>query len=390
MDSILLPCEERLQTANKKKNIRFSIPKENSNEDTRIAITPQGVEVLAAQGHEIVIERQAGKEAQFSDTQYSEAGAKLVNHAEAFDSDLIIKMSLPTEDDLQYIKEGQSIACFVTQHKRDKKIFQALAKKRCNIIALDFICNDNDEPILNHSLGEIEGMLAVTTAARLLEHTCGGKGVIIGGISGVPPTEILIIGTDMAALRATQTAIALGASVKIFGNQHSDIQQISHLLPSYVFTSVLHPQALIKAMASADVVIGTRTTPGKFPYIVNEETIKLMKPGAIIIDLNTNLGGRFETSKPTTIKSPTYTTHSIIHHCLNNISILAPHTTAIVLSDILTPIITNICNIGGLANAIRDDRYFANGIVMLNGTTTNEYIANTFGTDFCDINLLRF
>lgn len=391
MDSIYQPCEERLQVAKKKRVIRFSIPHENFNEETRLPLTPQGVEVLVAQGHEVVVESHAGREAQFSNEQYIEAGARIVHtHAEAFDVDVVVKISLPTEEELKYIKEGLNIICFTTQHRRSRKLYKELAAKKCNIIALDFLTDEGSEPIVMRCLGEIEGMLAITTAAHLLENTDGGKGVIIGGITAVPPTEVVILGTNMAAQRAARTALALGASVKIFGNQHADLQQMSPHLPMQVFTSVLHPQALNKAMASADVVIGTQNAPGTYSYVVNAETVKLMKHQAVIVDLNCNYGGRFETSHSTTIKNPTYEEYSVVHHCLNNISVLASHTSTIVVSDIITPIILNMVESGSLSYIIRENRHIANSVVMLNGITTNKYISDVFDTDYYDINLLLY
>lgn len=385
------PREERLQMVKNRRTMRIAVPKENFDEETRMPLTPQGVEVLVAQGHEVLIETKAGQEAKFSDSQYVEAGARIVkSHSAAFAADLVIKMSLPTEDELQFLKDGTSLMCFATQHKRSKDLYNALSAKKCNIIALDFLTDGGVEPIITRCIGEIDGMLAVTTAAHLLENTDGGKGVIIGGVTAVPPTEIIILGTNMAALRAARTAIALGASVKIFGNQHADLQQISPQLPNQVFTSVLHLQALTKAMTSADVVIGNQIAPGTHSYVVSADIVKMMKKRAVIVDLNCNYGGRFETSHPTTIKQPTFEYGSVIHHCLNNISVLAPHTATIVVSDIITPIITNIINQGSLSYAIRDDRNIANGIVMLNGITTNNYVAGIFDADYYDINLLIY
>lgn len=390
MNPLLKPCEERLQMVTKRRSLRITIPRENSDEETRMPLTPQAVEVLVAQGHTVVIETLSGSEARFSDQQYSDAGAQIVgSHAQAFDGDIILKLSLPAEDELQYIKDKQTIIAFATRHGRPAEVYKALAKKECNIIALDFLSDsDEEEPVVTRCLGELEGMLAITTAACLLERTNGGKGIIIGGVTGVPPTEIIILGAGRSALCAARTALALGALVRVFDNHHSNLQKMAQQLPHHVFTSILHPQALSKAMVSADVIIGMHAIPGEYQYCVEEDVIRLMKRGAIAIDLNTTSGVRFETSTPTTLQSPTYVRDNVIHHCLPDISMLAPHTATIVISDIITPIIGELAEFGNLTETIKNYGGVARGTVMFRGLTTNQCIAERFGTEFYNIALL--
>lgn len=390
MNPLLKPCEERLQTVTKRRSLRIGLPREDGTEETRMPLTPQAVEVLVAQGHTVVIETLAGSEARFSDRQYTDAGAQMVSqHAQAFDADIVLKLSLPTTDELQHVRDKQTLIAFVTRHNRSADIYKALAQKECNIIALDFISDgDDEEPVVTRCLGELEGMLAITTAARLLERTNGGKGIIIGGVTGVPPTEIIILGAGMSALCAARTALALGALVRVFDNHHSNLQKMAQQLPHHVFTSILHPQALSKAMVSADVIIGMHAIPGEYQYCVEEDVIRLMKRGAIAIDLNATSGVRFETSAPTSLQQPTYIRDNVIHHCLPDITMLAPHTATIVISDIITPIIGELAEFGNLTETIKNYSGVSRGTVMFRGVTTNRYVAGRFGTEYYNIALL--
>ena len=389
MEEFLMPCKERVLTNNRHKRLRIGVPSEDPKEETRLALTPQGVEVLVAQGHEVVVESKAGQEARFSDKQYAEAGARIVDsHAEAYDADIVMRITLPKNDDLQYVKSGQTIIAFALLGNIETTTYKTLSEKKCNILALDFISDGDGEPIISRCLGEIEGMLAVTTAAHLLEKSADGKGIIIGGVTGVPPTEVVILGSGMAAMSAARVASSLGATVKVFDNMHSHLQALSLQLNRNIFTSILHPQALVKAMKTADVVIGTRGIAGSNTFFATEDNIKLLKKGAVVIDLNMALGGRFETSKATTIESATFICDNIIHHCLPDITVLAPHTATIMLSDILTPALTTIGNLGNYEDALRADGNVRRGTIMLRGVTTNEFVAKKFGADYFDIKLM--
>lgn len=389
MDEMLMPCEERVLTSVGNDRLKIGILREDPLEETRLALTPQGVEVLVSQGHEVVIESSAGQEARFSDKQYVDAGAKIVeSRKEAYDVDVVVRITLPKEEDLQYIKPGQTIVAFVMLHCRGANVYKALADKKCNILALDFISDGGSEPVVSRCLGELEGMMSVTTAAYLLEKSANGKGIIIGGVTGVPPTEIVILGSGMAAINAARIASSLGATVKVFDSNHAHLQALSLQVSHNVFTSILHPQALAKAMTTADVVIGMRVTAGGNGFFATEENVGLLKKGAVVVDLNTTFGGRFETSKATTIAEPTYVVKNVIHHCLPDITVLAPHTATIVLSDIITPFMTEMGLNGNYEDTVRADEQIKHGTVMLNGVTTNECVAKRFATDYYDIKLM--
>lgn len=391
METLLTPCEEKLHTIGARKKLIIGIPKENFCEENRTPITPQGVEVLVAQGHKVVIEQGATAEARFREKQYTDAGAIITpSHAEAFDADVVVKLTLPTPQETTLVRKHQTIVAFIAQHDRGRAVFAALAQKECNIIALDFLADGEEEPLTSRCLGEMEGQLAITTAARLLETTNGGKGVILGSVTGVPPTEVVIVGSGTAALCAARTAMALGSTVKIFDNNRPRLQRMTAQLPYRPFTSIFHPQAMAKSMTSADVLIGTRAVPGTVNYFTELETLKLLKPGAVIVDLDTTFGGRFETSRATTIAQPTFVTNGIVHHCLPDITVLAPHTASIIISDIVAPLLSQVAESGNLEDSIRTEPNISSGTVMLRGICTNQYVARHYGAEHRDIRLLIF
>ncbi len=390
MDQQLTPCEEKLVISRARKVLTIGIAAEAPDEETRVPITPQGVEVLTAQGHKIIVEHDAGAPSRFADDKYADAGAEISkSHAQIFNADIILKLSPPTEEEAELMHDGQTLVCFISRHQRNKEIFQSLCKKKVTIIATDFITDsEREDPVVFRCLGEIEGMLAITTAAHLLETTDGGKGIIIGGVTGVPPTEIVIIGSDMAATSAARTAISLGCTVKIFDTDHARLQTLATKMPHHIFTSILHPQALKKALRSADVIIATRQHPAVRGYCIPSEYLSYLKRGAVVIDLDSTNGGRTENTKPTTMASPSYNMQGLIHHCLPDITTLVPHTASIVISDILTPIISKIADAGGIDQAARFHRNIQDAIAMFQGTTTNKYLAKKTNTEYFDVKLL--
>lgn len=386
-----IPCEERLQTLCAKRRLTISIPRELATEDTRVPLTPQGVELLVAQGHTVKVEKGVGEAARFDDSRYAEAGATVVTtHKAAFDAEVVLKTTLPTVKEVSLMQKKASLICSISQLRRSKDDVQALAAKKCNVLALDFLTDGKShQSLLRRSLSEIEGSMAITTAASLLQQTNEGKGIVIGGVTGVPPTEIVVVGSDLTAFSIAKIAQAFGSTVKIFDSDMLHLQQINERLPVRVFTSNIHPQAFNKALQSADVVIGTRS-PSPEAFFVPAESIKQLKRHAIVIDLNINFGGRFEISHATTIDKPTFIYGGTICHCLPDITVLASHTASIVVSDFVAPTIGRIAIGGGLLSSIREDRVLASATAMLQGVTTNKYLAQTYDTDFCDIDLLSF
>lgn len=390
MLSQLTPCEERLVLPHTGKSFTIGIPSEDSAEETRMPLTPQGVEILVAQGHRVLIERGAGLAARFADESYAAAGAELTDDTgRVLASDIVLKVSPPSAAQAALMSKGQTLLCLISRNVRSAESFAILAEKRVTLIAADAMVGVGDsEPSVVRSLGEMEGAMAITTAANLLEQPNGGKGVIIGGVTGVPPTEVVILGADSSAVSAARTAVAFGANVKVFDTSLAKLQGLEWHMPHHVFTSVLHPQALSKALTSADVLVCPRHDGGKPPLRIPVDYLALLKQDAVIIDLDVVAGGRTELSRPTSPAEPVFRSHGLFFHCLPDITVIAPHTASIILSDSISPLITRIAAEGGIDQAARQCASVASSVAMFHGTVTNRALADRTGLEYFDLRLL--
>src|SRR5574344_322818 len=381
MPNLPTPCEEKLGLTKQTKIFSIGIPKENFSEETRIPITPQGVEIFVANGHKVYIERGSGNAAHFSDNAYSEAGAIIVkNHSQPFDCDIVLKMTPPSVDECAFLKQGSIVISFLQLHDEGIVLLKALINSKANAISISMLPEYN--------IGEIEGINTINIAAHLLDIEHEGKGINLGGITGNPPTEIVVIGACETTRTICNIAIAMGAIVKVFDNSLRNLRELTQQLPQHIFTSILHPQAISKALCSADVLIGTRTEPGQYHFMVTEDQIKLMKNHAVAIDLNICNGGSFESSHATSPGKPTYIYNNIIHHCLPDLSIATPHTASIGISNILTPLIQKLAETGGLETLAGIDKEFASAIYAYRGILTDENIGKCFGINSRDIGLI--
>lgn len=391
----LTPCLERIQETNKGRHFRIGIPAEADGNENRIGITPQAVEVLVSLGHEVVYEKGAGSKSKFKDENYAASGAKVTtSHEEALKCEIIVRLTLPTKEESEHISKGTTILSCLKHIRRSEEEYGLLAKKGCNIIAIDLMKKtSDDETLLGLCLGEVRGQMAMTTAAHLLQDNNGkGKGVIIGGVVGVPPTEIIILGADTTAFSIAKYALAFGCSVKVFDSSHVRLQKLQAKLGSfnYVFTSIYHPQALNKALHSADVLIACGSANGTIEYYVTKESLSLLKKGAVVLDITPATLSGIETSHESTLEKPCYEEDGLLFQCLPDISMLAAHTSSIIISDIVVAVLKSIGNYGTMDLASIADDYVTQGTVMLNGITTNSEVAKWYNADYCDIRLLRF
>ncbi len=391
MDFQLTPCEEKLVVPHSRRSVSFGILAEDGVAETRVPLTPQGVEIFVAQGHRVVVQRGLGLAARFSDESYASAGAEVVGSVgEVLESDVIVKVSPPSGEQAGLMRKGQTLVCLIGRNEWDSAPFAVLSAKKVSVIAADAMVDAGSaEPALSRSLGQMEGVMAITTAAHLLEQTNGGKGVMIGGVTGVPPTEIVIIGADAAALCATRAASALGAYVKVFDTSLAKLHAMDGRLPDRVFTSVLHPQALTKALRSADILICTRRPDaGGQCFCVPADYLALIKHDAVVIDLDVVAGGRTELSRPTDSSAPTFRASGLFFHCLPDITVLAPHTASIIISDVVSPVLSLLAAEGGVDGAARVSPSMATAVAMYRGTVTNKALAARSGLEYYDLRLL--
>ena len=386
----LYPQEQLLNIKENNKRFSVGIPKENHNSETRIPLTPQGIGLLVDNGHEVFIESGAGNAANFKDTDFSEVGAFITeNRSEIFTKDIVIKVTLPTDEEIGMMKERGILFSTLNLLGMDITMVKKIMDKKLTAVALDLLLDENGAFPIVRSLSEIEGNLAITLASQHLSTIHGGKGVLLGGVTGISPTEIVILGAGTAGTFAAKTALGMGAVVKVFDYSIAKLRDLEHTLGQRVFTSNLHPSVLAKSLKSADVVIGTlRFLYGSRRFMVTEELIRLMKPGTVIVDLSVDQGGCFETTKCTTLKNPMFEDHGVKHICLPGMSVLVPRTTSIAFSNVVTPILLEMGERGGIMEHIKYDNGFCNGVYIYQGILTNHYIGKLYNIPSKDIGLL--
>lgn len=385
----LIPQEETLEIIKRKSKLVIGIPKETHYQEKRVCLTPDAVAALTALGHKFVIENGTGDGANFSDKEYSEAGAKIsYDIKEAFGCQMILKVEPPSLDEIK-LMNPQSILFSALQLKtQTKKYFEELASKRITAIAFDFIRDDQGVFSIVKSLSEIAGTASILIAGELMSNNNGGQGLLFGNIGGVPPTEVVILGAGTVSEFAARSAMGLGASIKVFDNSIAKLRSLQHRLGHPIYTSTIQPKTLQKALMRCDVAIGAVRGKLRSPILVSEEMVMKMKNGAVIVDVSIDCGGCFETSEITTHKKPTFEKHGVIHYCVPNIPSRYSRTASVSISNTFTPYLLSIAEDGGFENAARFDKSLQKGMYFYHGILTNKTVADWFSLPFRDINLL--
>jgi alanine dehydrogenase len=387
----LIPQEEKLEVLHHKSQLVIGIPKENSFQERRICLTPDAVASLVAQGHSILIESGAGESSSYSDREYHEAGAELThNTKKVFQCPFIVKVEPPTFEEIEMMVTSSILISAIQLKTRKKEYFEALAAKKITALAFEFIKDDDGSYPAVKSLSEIAGTASILIAAELMINQQVGKGLLLGNITGVPPTEVVIIGAGTVGEFAAKTALGLGANVKVFDNSITKLRRLQNNLHQRIFTSTIHQKSLLKALRRCDVAIGALRGKDRTPVIVTETMVEHMKKGAVIVDVSIDSGGCFETSEITTHERPTFIKNDVIHYCVPNIPSRYSKTASLSISNILTPYLLQIADDGGLENAIRVQRGLKNGVYFYHGILTNQSIANWYDLSFRDINLIVF
>jgi len=386
----ILPQEEMLSVGKKHKKLVIGIPRENQQVEQRIPLTPEAVEVLVSDGHEVYIEAKAGEGSRYTDTDYSECGGLITEtRKKIFSTDIILKVSPLETDEIEMLTGSQMVISSVHKSHLKEEYVRELMHKKITAIAFDRIMDEYDCYPFVHSMSAISGISAIIMAGEYLSNHSGGKGVMLGGISGITPTEVVIIGAGTAAEFAARAALGLGAFVKVFDNSPHNLEMLQQNLNRRLHTSIFHPKVLRRALKSADVLIGTMQLQDKGPrYFVTEDMVREMKKGSIIIDLSIDQGGCIETSEYRTMMDPVYTRHDVIHFCVPNMPSRVARTASIALSNILSPIMVSMAASGGFKPFLKANMGVRAGVYMLNGILTSEYIGNRFGLPSKDIDLL--
>ncbi|MDR6514210.1 alanine dehydrogenase [Chryseobacterium camelliae] len=383
----LMPKEEKLEVIKKGRQFSIGIPKETSLHERRTCITPDAVQVLVEHGHEIIIEAGAGEGSFFTDLQYSESGARITQDPkEAFGQDLVLKINPPTEDEIDFMRPNTYLVSALQINLRDKSYFLKLAEKKINAIAFEFIVDEYKQLALVRLVGEIAGTVSILYASELLALS---NGLMLGGLTGVRPAEVVILGAGIVGEFATKASIGLGASVRVFDNSLSKLRRLHTIVDSRVPTSIIDPKELKKALRRADVVIGALPRLNMTP-IVTEDMVMSMKKGSVIIDITIDNGKVIETSELTNMENPYIIKHGVIHCGLPNLTSRMPRTTTKAISNFFLSYILNYDEEGGFENMLVRKNEMKQSLYMYKGRHTKKVICDRFGLTYHDINLLIF
>jgi alanine dehydrogenase len=386
----LVPQEKMLEMKQGKKRLLLGIPKERAMQENRVALTPEAVALLVNNGHEVWVEKGAGDTAKYSDQEYGNAGAQIkYTSKEVFEADVVLKVEPPTEEEVSFMKPGKTVISALQLGNQKEEYIHRLNKKRITAVAFEFLEDKVGGMPVVRAMSEIAGSAVLLIAAEQLSSTSNGKGIILGGITGVPPTRVLILGAGTVGEYAARTALGMGAEVQVFDMHLYKLRRIRQSLGHHLYTSTLDPVTLANSLRSADVVIGAiRAEKGRNKTVVTEQMVMNMRPGSIIIDVSIDQGGCVETSEITTHGKPTFLKHDIIHYCVPNIPSRVARTATQAFSNIFSPILLQAADMGGIDEMIFSYKWFMNGVYTYKGFLSNQHVARKFGLKHKDLNLL--
>ena len=390
IEAALSPQEEMLEIGRKKQSLYIGIPKETEFQEQRVALVPESVGFLVSNGHRVLIETGAGEKANFSDNDYSESGAEIsYDTKELYKADIILKVTPPSVQEIEMMKYKQILFSALQLTVQPKDALKKLIEKKITAIAWDYIEDEDGSFPIIRSMGEIAGTTAVLIAAELMSSSNNGKGLMLGNVAGITPPEMVIIGAGTVGQFAASAALALGVSVKVFDNSIYRLRRLQRDIGNRVFTSVIQPKVLAKALRRCDVAIGALRVPhGRTPCVVSEEMVKTMKSGSVIVDVSIDKGGCFETSKITTHEKPTFKSFDVIHYCVPNIASSVSRTASYGLSNIFSPLLIEISERGGCDKLIQTEKGFRHGVYIYKGTLTSSFLGETFNLPYKDLDLL--
>jgi len=388
--AMMQPQESALEVKTRKNRLYIGIPKEISFQENRVPLTPLSVALLINNGHEVMLESNAGQAANFKDKDYSEQGAHIVyDTKKLYEADIIIKIAPPTLAEIEMMKPGQILISALQLSTFKAECLHALIHKKITALCFEHLRDEGGSLCVIRAMSEIVGATSILIAGEYLSNIFDGKGLMLGGVTGVPPTEIVILGAGTVGEYAARTAISLGAEVKVFDPSIYKLRRLQNNIGSRVFTSVVQPIVLEKAITTCDVAIGAmRAEDGRSPCIVSETTVSRMKPNSVIIDVSIDQGGCFETSEVTNHTHPVFRKYDVIHYCVPNIASRVARTATYALTNIFAPILLDIGEQGSLKNVIWQKSGIRDAVYLFNGQLTNKYMGERFSIPCKDLNLL--
>ncbi len=387
----LLPQEEVLEVKKSRSELSIGIPAETSFQEKRIGLTPDGVQLLCQNGHKVKVESGAGEGASYNDSDYSEAGAVIAYATkDIYECDIILKVEPPSLKEIEMMKHRQTLISALQLKTQEKAYFKKLMDKKVTAISFENMEDEDGIMPVVRSMSEIAGNTSILIAAEYLSNANNGKGFLLGGVSGVPPTEIVIIGAGTVGAFACRTALGLGASVKVFDTSLSKLRRLQSMVPGMpIYTCVIQPKILEKALMRCDVLIGAvRSGHGRTPVVVTDHMVSQMKPGSVIIDVSIDQGGCVETSELTDHENPVITKYDVVHYCVPNIASRVSRTASFSLSNILAPVLLSIGEQGGVDEILACNHGVRQGLYLYKGTLVNKPIGEYYDLPYADADLL--
>ncbi|MEY4594346.1 MAG: hypothetical protein RIQ47_756 [Bacteroidota bacterium] len=388
--SMLLPQEQMVAVSKKQQQLFIGIPKETSFQENRIPLIPDAVAQLVNNGHEIYVEAGAGSASNFQDSDYSEAGAKICySPEEVFKADIILKVAPPSEEELKLVQPRQTLISIVQMHTQNDQFIRQLSSKKVTAVGFEFMHDETGAYPIIQAMSEIVGSASILIAGEYLSNAFNGKGELLGGVAGIPPTQVVIIGAGTVGEFAARAALGLGADVKVFDNSIARLRRIQSRLGQRLFTSMISPGLLLKELRTADVALGAlRSSEGRTPVVVTEEMVSEMRVGSVIIDVSIDQGGCFETSEVTNHSQPVFKKYGVVHYCVPNIASRVSRTASTALSNIFTPILIAAGDEGGFDEMLWKDKSVRKGVYLYRGSVTNRFVAESSKLPYKDLDLL--
>ncbi|HSK16740.1 MAG TPA: alanine dehydrogenase [Gaiellaceae bacterium] len=365
--------------------MRIGVVKEIKPDEYRVALTPAGARELRQRGHDVLVEAGAGVGSAFPDAEYEAVGASLVSAEEAWaGSDLLLKVKEPLPEEYGRIREG--LVLFTYLHlAADETLTRALVESGATCIAYETVETDDGRLPLLAPMSEVAGRLSAQAGAHFLEKPRGGRGLLLGGVAGVPPARVVVLGGGMVGYNAAVIALGLGAQVRILDKSIDRLRYLEEILSGRVELVYSSSLEVERSVLDADLVIGAVLIPGaRAPKLVTEDMILRMKAGAVVVDVSIDQGGCFETSRPTTHSDPVYLVGSVTHYCVSNMPGAVPVTSTFALTNVTLPYVEAIAD-HGVREAVARDRALARGVNVLEGKLTYEAVAEAHGLDYAPL-----
>ncbi len=366
--------------------MKVGILKEIKVEENRVAMTPAGVEVMRANGHDVFVEKAAGVGSGFSDDAYKAAGAQIIDTPAKIyaDCEMVMHVKEPQPSEYELVREGQTVFTYF-HFAPDEPLTRAFIKNKSVAIAYETVEGPHGDLPLLTPMSEVAGRMSIQQGAKYLERSFHGRGLLLGGVTGVAPATVVVIGGGVVGTNAAQMACGLGAKVYMLDMNLDRLRHLSEIMPKNCFPMMSNPALLRELVQEADVVVGAVLVAGaKAPKLVTREMLKSMKQGAVIVDVAIDQGGCFETSKATTHTNPVYEVEGVIHYCVANMPGAVPVTSTMALTNATLPYAVQIAN-KGWKQAALDNHGIKTGLNMVNGQVTYKGVADAFDLEYVPV-----